>query len=101
MMTGRIGGVASHLRDGPSGNSGAGASPGAGGSGGGIPDPSATIVPLSENGAGIQRISPDQEMHTARVEATQEIRQLREQQTQDALTNRVKQLSMASGREKR
>ncbi|KAG0246938.1 Tether containing UBX domain for GLUT4 [Mortierella sp. GBA43] len=41
----------------------------------------------------IQRQSPLQEMNAAIIEAHQEVRQLREQQTQAALTDRVKYLS--------
>ncbi|KAI1312241.1 Tether containing UBX domain for GLUT4 [Mortierella claussenii] len=44
----------------------------------------------------IQRQTPVQDMNTAMIEASQEIRQLREQQTQAALTDRVKRLSKAS-----
>ncbi|KAF9924775.1 Tether containing UBX domain for GLUT4, partial [Modicella reniformis] len=44
----------------------------------------------------IQRQSPLQDMNTAMIEANQEIRQLREQQTQAALTDRVKRLSKAA-----
>ncbi|KAF9183386.1 Tether containing UBX domain for GLUT4 [Haplosporangium sp. Z 767] len=44
----------------------------------------------------IQRQTPVQDMNSAMIEANLEIRQLREQQTQAALTDRVKRLSKAS-----
>ncbi|ORZ12922.1 hypothetical protein BCR41DRAFT_355918 [Lobosporangium transversale] len=44
----------------------------------------------------LQRQTPVQDMSVAMIEASQEIRQLREQQTQAALTDRVKKLSKAS-----
>ncbi|GJJ68290.1 hypothetical protein EMPS_00636 [Entomortierella parvispora] len=43
-----------------------------------------------------QRQTPAQDISSAMVEANQEIRQLREQQTQEALTDRVKRLSKSS-----
>ena len=43
-----------------------------------------------------QRQTPTQDINSAMVEANQEIRQLREQQTQEALTDRVKRLSKSS-----
>lgn len=43
-----------------------------------------------------QRQTPTQDINSAMVEANQEIRQLREQQTQEAMTDRVKRLSKSS-----
>jgi hypothetical protein len=48
-----------------------------------------------------QRQSPLQDVSAAMIEASQEIRQLREQQTQAALTDRVKRLSKSSDRSDR
>ncbi|KAG0216395.1 hypothetical protein BGX28_002865 [Mortierella sp. GBA30] len=44
----------------------------------------------------LPRQTPVQEINSSMVEVTQEIRQLREQQTQEALTDRVKRLSKSS-----
>ncbi|KAF9303762.1 Tether containing UBX domain for GLUT4 [Mortierella antarctica] len=56
------------------------------------PGPSSVFSPSME----IHRQTPAQDMNTAMIEANQEIRQLQEQQTQAALTDRVKRLSKAS-----
>ncbi|KAG0261363.1 Tether containing UBX domain for GLUT4 [Mortierella polycephala] len=48
------------------------------------------------NELNIQRQTPVQDMNTAMIEANLEIRQLREQETQAALTDRVKRLSKTS-----
>ncbi|KAG0359520.1 Tether containing UBX domain for GLUT4 [Gamsiella multidivaricata] len=83
---GRRGSVQNEYRDGhhggPSGganNDGNGAGAGAGAGGGEEP-----------------RQTPSQDISSAMVEATHEIRQLREQQTQEAMTDRVKRLSKSS-----
>ncbi|KAG0357282.1 hypothetical protein BC939DRAFT_507696 [Gamsiella multidivaricata] len=55
-----------------------------------------TPAPGTSGNIDIQRQSPVQNMNTVMIEATQEIRQLQEQQTQAALTDRVKRLSKAS-----
>ncbi|KAF9954656.1 Tether containing UBX domain for GLUT4 [Mortierella alpina] len=54
------------------------------------------VAPSPGASADIQRQTPVQDMNSAMIEANQEIRQLREQQTQAALTDRVKRLSKAS-----
>ncbi|KAI8345828.1 hypothetical protein B0O80DRAFT_471594 [Mortierella sp. GBAus27b] len=46
--------------------------------------------------SGMSRQSPVQDMNNAMIEANQEIRQLIEQQTQEAMTDRVKRLSKSS-----
>ncbi|KAF9392841.1 Tether containing UBX domain for GLUT4 [Podila verticillata] len=56
------------------------------------PGPSSVFNPSME----IHRQTPAQDMNTAMIEANQEIRQLQEQQTQAALTDRVKRLSKTS-----
>ncbi|KAG0330151.1 hypothetical protein BGZ99_008014 [Dissophora globulifera] len=53
----------------------------------------------NNNGTGSgdgQRQTPSQDISSAMVETTQEIRQLREQQTQEAMTDRVKRLSKSA-----
>ncbi|KAF9978182.1 hypothetical protein BGZ75_010123 [Mortierella antarctica] len=78
-IRGRIGSIFRRTRDGaPSSAPHNGGSP-SGGSDGGSP-----------------RQTPSQDINSAMVEATQEIRQLREQQTQEALTDRVKRLSKSA-----
>ncbi|KAG0207606.1 Tether containing UBX domain for GLUT4 [Mortierella sp. GBA30] len=54
------------------------------------------VAPSPGASADIQPQTPVQDMNSAMIEASQEIRQLREQQTQAALTDRVKRLSKAS-----
>lgn len=44
----------------------------------------------------VSRQSPVQDINSAMIEANQEIRQLREQQTQEAMTDRVKRLSKSA-----
>ncbi|KAF9292254.1 Tether containing UBX domain for GLUT4 [Mortierella alpina] len=78
-IRGRIGSIFRRTRDGaPNGTPQNGGSPN-GGSEGGSPGQ-----------------TPAQDINSAMVEATQEIRQLREQQTQEALTDRVKRLSKST-----
>ncbi|KAF9113956.1 hypothetical protein BGX27_000419 [Mortierella sp. AM989] len=79
MMGGRRGSITNIFRDGPGNTGGSSNDGGAGGSGGDAP-----------------RQTPTQDISSAMVEASQEIRQLREQQTQEAMTDRVKQLSKTS-----
>ncbi|KAG0254308.1 hypothetical protein BG011_005823 [Mortierella polycephala] len=91
-MTGRTGAIQSNSRDGNQVGPGAGGGSGSAGGAGG---------PGAAGGAGgaggdNQRQTPTQDISSAMVEATQEIRQLREQQTQEALTDRVKRLSKSS-----
>ncbi|KAG0322902.1 Tether containing UBX domain for GLUT4 [Dissophora globulifera] len=71
-MTNRSGGVESESREGP------------------------VVAPGPSSDINIQRQTPTQDMNAAMIEASQEIRQLREQQTQAALTDRVKKLSKSS-----
>ncbi|KAF9406454.1 Tether containing UBX domain for GLUT4 [Podila epigama] len=56
------------------------------------PGPSSIFNPNME----IHRQTPAQDMSSSMIEANQEIRQLQEQQTQAAMTDRVKRLSKAS-----
>ncbi|KAF9582032.1 Tether containing UBX domain for GLUT4 [Lunasporangiospora selenospora] len=56
----------------------------------------AAPIPSGGIDLNLQRNTPVQDMNTAMIEANQEIRQLREQETQAALTDRVKRLSKAS-----
>ncbi|CAO3565719.1 unnamed protein product [Mortierella alpina] len=52
--------------------------------------------PSNRSDGGSPSQTPTQDINSAMVEATQEIRQLREQQTQEALTDRVKRLSKSA-----
>ncbi|KAF9397767.1 hypothetical protein BGX21_008529 [Mortierella sp. AD011] len=79
LMSSRGGSINLVSRDGPSNAGGASNDGGAGGSDGDAP-----------------RQTPTQDISSAMVEASQEIRQLREQQTQEAMTDRVKRLSKTS-----
>ncbi|KAF9206596.1 hypothetical protein BGZ49_002161 [Haplosporangium sp. Z 27] len=78
-MGSRGGSVSSVYRDGPGNAGGSGNDGGAGGA----------------DGSGPAQ-TPTQDISSAMVEASQEIRQLREQQTQEAMTDRVKRLSKTS-----